>query len=273
MSEQAVSIDPGLAGKAALVIGTGAGMGQATVAALAAAGTRVACFDLDPEAATGAAEVAGAAGVETLTLTGDATDPDAVAGAVEKAREAFGGIDVIVNVVGDGGVGDRLLDTDQAAWDRVFAMCLQTAVNAVKGGAPAMIDQGRGGSFVFISSIGGLQGLPGQSHYSAAKSALMTLVKTLALEYGMEGIRFNAVAPGFIVTPEIERISTPEHRAEQERLIPLRRAGRPEDVARAILFLASDLSSYVSGQTLVVDGAVTAKYQLPAFWATWENEG
>lgn len=273
MSEQAgVSIDLGLAGKAALVVGTGAGMGQATVEALATAGAAVSCFDLDPAAAEEAAKAAAGLGVKARAQTGDATDPGDVTAAVAATREAFGAVDVIVNVVGDGGVGDRLLDTDQAAWDRVFDMCLQTAVNAVKAGAPAMIDQGRGGSFVFISSIGGLSGLPGQSHYSAAKSALMTLVKTLALEYGMEGIRFNAVAPGFIVTPEIDRISTPEHRAEQERLIPLRRAGRPDDVAKAILFLASDLSSYVSGQTLVVDGAVTAKYQLPAFWATWEDE-
>lgn len=272
MSEQGVSIDLGLAGKSVLVVGTGGGMGQATVAALAAAGARVACLDIDADAAAEAVRIAEGAGAEALARTGDATDPDQVAAAVAATREAFGGIDVLVNVVGDGGVGHRLLDTDQAAWDRVFAMCLSTAVNAVKAAAPAMIEGGRGGSFVFISSIGGLSGLPGQSHYSAAKSALMTLVKTLALEYGMEGIRFNAVAPGFIYTPEIDRISTAEHRAEQERLIPLRRAGRPEDVARAILFLASDLASYVSGQTLVVDGAVTAKYQLPAFWATWEDE-
>ena len=108
--------------------------------------------------------------------------------------------------------------------------------------------------------------------YSAAKAGLISLVKTLALEYGMEGIRFNAVAPGIVYTPEIARISSPEHRAEQEKLIPLRRMGRPEDIAKAILFLVSDLGGYVTGQTLAVDGGATAKYQLPAFWAEWDRD-
>jgi 3-oxoacyl-[acyl-carrier protein] reductase len=273
VSDVQVSIDPGLAGKAALVVGTGEGMGQAIVAALASAGAKVACVDLDGAAAEAAAKIAEAAGTDAISRQVDATDLEQVEGAVAAAQEAFGSIDVVVNVVGDGLAGTRLLDTEEADWNRVFALCLQTATNAAKAGIGPVADQGRGGSFVFISSIGGLTGLPGQAPYSAAKAGLNSFVRTLALEYGMEGIRFNTVAPGFIITPEIERISTPEHRAEQERLIPLRRGGRPEDVARAVLFLASDLGSYVSGQTLVVDGAVTAKYQLPAFWATWEDEG
>ena len=272
MNEQGTTIDLGLAGKVALVVGTGSGMGQATVAALAAAGARVGCFDLDAAAAEAAAELVAGAGGEGLSLAGDATDREQVERAVAAAKEAFGSLDLVVNVVGDGGKGARLLDTDDADWNRVFSLCLQPAANVVKAAVGPMIEQGRGGSFVFISSIGGLSGLPGQAPYAAAKSGLMSLVKTLALEYGMEGIRFNAVAPGIIHTPEIDRISTPEHRAEQERLVPLRRMGTPDDVARAILFLASDLASYVSGQTLAVDGAVTAKYQLPAFCADWERD-
>jgi NAD(P)-dependent dehydrogenase (short-subunit alcohol dehydrogenase family) len=262
-----------LDGKAALVVGTGDGMGQATVAALAAAGADVACLDLDPDAASAAAAIAAGAGRRSLAATGDATRAQDVAAAVAEAREAFGAIDVVVGVVGDGAKkGVRLLDTDEAAWDRIVEICLKPAVNAVRAAVGPMIEQGCGGAFVFISSIGGLSGLPGQAPYSAAKAGLMSLVRTLALEYGMEGIRFNAVAPGIIHTPEIDRISTPEHRAAQERLVPLRRMGRPEDVARAILFLASDLGGYVTGQTLAVDGGVTAKYQLPAFWADWERD-
>ncbi len=266
-------VDLGLADKGALVIGTGPGMGQATVRALAAGGVDVACFDIKTDAAAEAAKSVEAAGRRSLKLTGDATDPDAVVQAVADTVAAFGSLDIVVGVVGDGLVpGARLLDVTQAQWDRVFGMCVGAAVNAVRAGVPQMMEQGRGGRYAFISSIGGLSGLPGQSPYSAAKSGLMSLVRTLALEYGMEGIRFNAVAPGIIYTPEIARISTPEHRAEQEKLVPFRRMGTPDDVAQAILFLVSDLASYVTGQTLCVDGGVTAKYQLPAFWAEWERD-
>src|SRR5262249_40916958 len=149
---------------------------------------------------------------------------------------------------------------------------LKSAFYAVKAAVGPMMEQGRGGSFAFISSIGGISGLQGQAPYSAAKAGLISLVRTLALEYGMEGIRFNTVAPGIIRTPQIDEIATPEHRADQARLVPLRRMGKPDDVAKAILFLVSDLASYVSGQTLNVDGAASAKYQLPAFWAEWERE-
>lgn len=273
MGEQQSTIDLGLAGKAALVIGTGEGMGQATVAALAEAGADVACFDLDGDAAAAAAKLVERAGGRSLGLSGDATKREDVERAVSATRDALGGIDVVVGVVGDGSkVGVRLHDTDDEAWDRIVDVCLKPAVNVVRAAVGPMIEQGRGGSFVFISSIGGLSGLPGQAPYSAAKAGLMTLVKTLALEYGMENVRFNAVAPGIIATPEIERISTPEHRAEQGKLVPLRRMGQPRDVGKAILFLASDLGGYVTGQTLAVDGGVTAKYQLPAFWADWEQD-
>src|SRR3954452_6910499 len=100
---------------------------------------------------------------------------------------------------------------------------MKSAVNAVKAAVGGMIAEGRGGSFAFVSSIGGISGLQGQAPYSAAKAGLISLVKTLALEYGMENIRFNTVAPGIIHTPQIDEMSTPEHRAQQSRLVPLRR--------------------------------------------------
>jgi 3-oxoacyl-[acyl-carrier protein] reductase len=271
MNEQGSTLDLGLAKKVALVIGTGSGMGQATVAALAEAGAFVGCFDLDEAAAAAAAKIVKTAGGNSLSLTGDATNREHIEQAVADTKRTFGSIDVVVTVVGGGTKGDRLLDTDDGVWNRTFDICLKPAVYAVQAAAGHMIEQGRGGSFAFISSIGGISGLPGQAPYSAAKAGLISLVKTLALEYGMEKIRFNAVAPGIIYTPEIAKISTPTHRAEQEKLVPLRRMGRPEDVAKAILFLVSELGSYVTGQTLAVDGGVTAKYQLPAFWADWDR--
>lgn len=272
MSEQRSAVDLGVADRAALVIGTGSGMGQATVTALAGAGANVACFDLREDAARAAAKIVDDAGRTSLSLTGDARTRQDVERAVADTKGTFGSIDIVVGVVGDGTEGARLLDTDEAVWNRTFDTCLKPAVNAVRAAAGHMIEQDGGGSFAFISSIGGLSGLPGQAPYSAAKAGLMSLVRTLALEYGMEKIRFNAVAPGIIYTPEIARISTPEHRAEQEKLVPLRRMGLPQDVAKAILFLVSDLADYVTGQTLAVDGGVTAKYQLPAFWADWDRD-
>jgi NAD(P)-dependent dehydrogenase (short-subunit alcohol dehydrogenase family) len=273
MNARGSIVDLGLTGKVALVIGTGNGMGQASVAALAQAGADVACFDLDSDAASAAVRIVEQAGRSAVGLTGDATRGEDVASAVEETRRVLGSIDVVVGVVGDGAKkGVRLQDTDEETWDRIVRVCTKPAVHAVRSAVGPMIEQGGGGSFVFISSIGGLSGLPGQAPYSAAKAGLMSLVKTLALEYGMEGIRFNAVAPGIIHTPEIDRISTPEHLATQTKQVPMRRMGRPEDVAKAILFLASDLGSYVSGQTLAVDGGVTAKYQMPAFWADWEQD-
>jgi 3-oxoacyl-[acyl-carrier protein] reductase len=271
MTEHAYTVDLGLAGKSALVIGTGSGMGQATVTALAGAGAHVACFDISQDAASEASRLVEAAGRTSLSLSGDATKRDDVAQAVAATVEALGSIDIVVSVVGDGTKGDRLLETDDAVWERVFDMCLKTGRNAAQTAVPRMIEQGRGGAFAFISSIGGISGLPGQSPYSAAKAGLISLVKTLALEYGMERIRFNAVAPGIVQTPEIERISSAEVLDEAARNIPLRRVGRPDDIAKAILFLVSDLGGYVTGQTLSVDGGVTAKYQLPAFWATWDQ--
>jgi 3-oxoacyl-[acyl-carrier protein] reductase len=265
-------VDLGLAAKNALVVGTGPGMGSATVAALAGAGVNVACCDISEDNAAAAARLVDAAGGKSLHLTADATDVEQLKQAVAMTTSEFGSLDIVVSVVGDGTAGARLLDTAQDAWNRVFDMCLNAAVNSVRAATPVMIEQGTGGVFTFISSIGGLTGLTGQAPYAAAKSGLMSLVKTLSVEYGMEKIRFNAVAPGIILTPEIERISTPEDRAVQEKLVPTRRMGRPADVGNAILFLCSDLASYVSGQTLNVDGGVTAKYQLPAFWATWEND-
>ncbi|MBF6621068.1 MAG: SDR family oxidoreductase [Patulibacter sp.] len=273
MNAQRSIVDFGLTDKVGLVIGTGDGMGQATVAALASAGANVACFDLERDAAAAAAKIAEQAGRNALSLTGDATRREDVAHAVDETRRVLGSIDVVVGVVGDGAKkGARLLDTDDDAWNRIVEICTKPAVYAVQSAVGPMIEQGGGGSFVFISSIGGLSGLPGQAPYSAAKAGLMSMVKTLALEYGMEGIRFNAVAPGIIHTPEIDRISTPEHLAVQTKQVPLRRMGRPDDVAKAILFLASDLGGYVTGQTLAVDGGVTGKYQMPAFWAEWEQD-
>jgi NAD(P)-dependent dehydrogenase (short-subunit alcohol dehydrogenase family) len=272
MDKRGPTVDLGLAEKVALVIGTGSGMGQASVTALAGAGAHVSCFDIDETAAAAAATIVDGAGRRSLSLTGDATNREQVEQAVADTKDSLGSIDVVVTVVGGGTEGARLLDTDDGVWNRTFDICLKPAVYSVQAAAGRMIEQGRGGSFAFISSIGGMSGLPGQAPYSAAKAGLMSLVKTLALEYGMERIRFNAVAPGIVYTPEIARISRPEHRAEQERLVPLRRMGRPEDVAKAILFLVSELGGYVTGQTLAVDGGVTAKYQLPAFWADWERD-
>ena len=272
MTATGSTVDLGLAGKAALVVGTGGGIGGATVAALAGAGASIACLDIHDSAAAAAADVAAAAGARSIALTADATQADQVAEAVEATIAAFGSIDIVVTVVGHAITGSRVGDTAEEAWKSTVDICLNPAYHAVHAAVGHMMTKGQGGAFVFISSIGGVTGLPGQAPYSAAKAGLMSLVKTLALEYGMESIRFNTVAPGIIATPEMATVTTPEQRAERGRTVPMRRMGDPEDVAKVVLFLASDLAGYVTGQTVVVDGGVTSKYQVPVFWASWETD-
>jgi len=126
----------------------------------------------------------------------------------------------------------------------------------------SMVD--RGGVMVFVASVSGLTGAPRHAAYGAAKAALMSLVRTVAVELGPSGVRVNAVAPGAIWTPRVAALLGEEGRARNAANAPLRRIGLPADIASAILFLVSDLSSYMSGQTLVVDGGVSAKFPYPS---------
>jgi NAD(P)-dependent dehydrogenase (short-subunit alcohol dehydrogenase family) len=245
-----------LDGKGFIVLGAGQGMGRQTAHALAQAGARVFCVDLDEQRAREVAQETGG-----IAFGADCTRRSDVESLVNAAERHLGTIAGFVDIIGMalwGGV----LEVDDAAWDRQFDVVLRHAYLVSQLAGRRLRETG-GGTMVFIASISGLSGAPGHAAYGAAKAGLMAWVRSLALELGPLGIRANAVAPGSILTPRRAQAYSDERNAQVQRAIPLGRRGNPSEIAAAALFLSSPLSSYLCGQTLVVDGGVTARFPLP----------
>jgi len=250
-----VSIDLGLTGKRALVVGAGQGIGRAAALALRGAGARVACVDFDKQRADAvAAEVGGPA------LIADARKRDDVESVVAETVHAFGGVDVCIDIIGEARWG-RLLEVTDHDWDASFDLVLRHVFYLGQAAGKVMVEQGSG-SFVAIASVSGLRSAPGHGPYGAAKAGLMSLVRTLAVELAGSGVRVNAVAPGAVLTPRALAQTSAERLAAGAKAIPLGRQAQPEEIANAVIFLASDLASYITGQTLVVDGGATAQFPL-----------
>jgi NAD(P)-dependent dehydrogenase (short-subunit alcohol dehydrogenase family) len=242
--------------RAFVVIGAGQGIGRQTTHALAAAGARTVCVDVDADLAEEiAAEVAG------VPWVGDATRRDDMARLFTDADTALGRIDGVVDIVGMATRYD-LLDLDDETWDWQFDIVLRHAMLAMQYGGRAMAATG-GGTIVFVASVSGITSAPRHAAYGAAKAGLMSLVRTGAVELGPSGIRVNAVAPGVVWTPRVSAFLGEEGRRRNVDNTPLGRVAQPADIAAAILFLACDLGAYVTGQTLVVDGGVGAKFPYP----------
>jgi len=230
-----------LAGKTALVTGAGGGIGSATAALLARSGARVLSVDLPGRD--------GPPGTETRPA--DLADPAALARLVEGVKADWGRLDVLVHAAGI--TADAMLwKLEETAWRRVMAVNVEAAFLLIKGFASLWRTQG-GASVVLVSSINGTRGKAGQANYAASKAALEALGKTAARELGRQGVRVNAVAPGWIDTG-MTRALPPEFRARALEETAIGRVGEPEDVARAVLFFASDLARHVTGQVLRVDG-------------------
>ena len=245
-----------LDGRGFIVVGAGQGIGRQATHALAQAGARLVVIDNQDALAK---EVADEVGATPLVL--DARDRGEVDRAVEEARKALGRIHGLVDIVGMARWGD-LLDVSDEDWDWTFAMVLRHAFLFSQAAGRVMVEDG-GGVMTFVASVSGLTSAPKHAPYGAAKAGLMSWVRTLAVELGPKGVRANAVAPGFVWTPRISKLIGDEGRKAQEPNVPLRRVALPSDVASAILYLSSDLSSYVNGQTLIVDGGVEAKFGYP----------
>ena len=237
-----------LEGKTALITGAARGIGKAIALKFAQEGAQVAFTDLavDEVAAATESELK-ALGVKAKAYASNAAVFDDAHQVVEQIVKDFGGIDILVNNAGITRDGLMLRMTEQQ-WDAVLTVNLKSAFNFIHAVSPVMMRQ-RGGSIINISSVVGVSGNAGQCNYSASKAGMIGLAKSIAKELGSRGVRANCIAPGFIITDMTNALSE-EVRKEWEKQIPLRRGGTPADVANVAAFLASDLSSYVSGQVI-----------------------
>lgn len=243
------------ADKVAVVTGGASGIGAATVARLAAEGAKVLVADLNEP-------VELPAGV--VFRRTDATAPDEVAALIEAVRQHWGRLDVLVNNAGAGWLGDSET-TALEDWDRLFAINVRAVFIACKAAIPLMRESG-GGAVVNTASISGLAGDYAMTAYNASKGAIVNYTRSLALDCAAHGIRVNALCPGLVDTPmSTGGLADPVDRAHWFERIPLGRAGRPEEMAAVIAFLASDDASYVTGAMMVADGGVTAHTGQPNF--------
>lgn len=243
-----------LTGKTALVTGAARGIGKAIALKFAAEGANVAFTDLviDENGLATEAEIA-AYGVKAKGYASNAADFEQSAEVVQLVQKEFGRIDILVNNAGITKDGLMLRMTEQQ-WDTVIAVNLKSAFNFIHACVPVMMRQ-KGGSIINMASVVGVHGNAGQANYAASKAGMIALAKSVAQEMGPKGIRANAIAPGFIETAMTAALSDAV-REEWKKQIPLRRGGQTEDIANTALYLASDLSSYVSGQVIQVDGGM-----------------
>lgn len=243
-----------LKGKVAIITGAGRGIGKAIALKLAEAGADIVINDIPGSdyADEAKAEVE-ALGVKAIVVRGDVRNTEDVENLVSKAVEEFGGVDILVNNAGitRDGLMIRMSEDD---WDTVMDINLKGAFNCIKAAVRPMMKK-RSGSIINIASIVGVMGNAGQANYVASKAGLIGLTKTVAKEFSTRNIRCNAVAPGFIESHMTDVLDENVKKAYFDA-IPLSRFGKTEDVAKAVLFLASDMSGYITGQTINVDGGL-----------------
>ena len=243
-----------LEGKTALITGAARGIGKQIAFAFAKEGCNIAFTDLElNEACVETSNELKALGVQVQAYASDASNFDAAHAVVDNVIKDFGRIDILVNNAGI--TRDTLLmRMTEQMWDLVMQVNLKSAFNFTHAVTPVMMRQ-RSGSIISLSSVVGINGNAGQANYAASKAGIIALTKSVAKELGGRGIRANAIAPGFILTDMTKALSE-ETLKQFVTMIPMRRGGEPEEVAKVALFLASDLSSYVSGQVIQVNGGM-----------------
>ena len=243
-----------LTGKTAIVTGAARGIGKAIALKFAQEGANIAFTDLviDENAEATAKEIE-AMGVKAKAYASNAANFEDTAKVVEAIHADFGRIDILVNNAGITRDGLMMRMSEQQ-WDMVINVNLKSAFNFIHACTPIMMRQ-KAGSIINMASVVGVHGNAGQANYSASKAGMIALAKSIAQELGPKGVRANAVAPGFIETAMTAQLPE-EIRKDWMQKIPLRRGGQTEDIANVCLFLASDLSSYVSGQVIQIDGGM-----------------
>jgi NAD(P)-dependent dehydrogenase (short-subunit alcohol dehydrogenase family) len=250
-----------LTGKVALITGAGMGMGREASVLFAEEGARIVVCDIDGAAAEETVALVDKAGGEALAVVGDVAVEEDVKRMVGEGARRFGALQVLYN---NAGVlwkdRDRsVLETDGAQWDRVMAINLKSVFWVTKHGIPRLRAAG-GGSIILVGSVSALAGFTrAQDAYTAAKGALISLNRSLAIQFARDGIRSNVIHPGIVETPLQAPYLTDELRAEFRTGIPLGRIGRPRDIAYAALFLASDESAFMTGAEMIVDGGFMAQ--------------
>lgn len=243
-----------LEGKTALITGASKGIGKSIATKYAEHGANVAFTYLSSVEQGQALEAELASkGVKAKGFRSDASDFAQAEKLINDVVAEFGSLDVLINNAGIT-MDTLLLRMTEEMWDKVLAVNLKSCFNTVKAASRPMMKQ-KGGSIINMTSVVGIKGNAGQANYAASKAGIIGFTKSVALELGSRGIRSNAIAPGFIETEMTSKLDEKTVQGWREA-IPLKRGGQPEDVANACVFLGSDMSSYISGQVLQVDGAM-----------------
>lgn len=247
-----------VAGKVAIVTGGNAGIGEAVAKRLAEEGAKVVITGrrkAELDRVVGDIEMKGG---KALAVSGSVTDEAHARETVERTVRAFGRIDVLINNAGVGDFGKRIHEMDDATWTNVLDVNVNGVFRMTRAAVPHMLKQGRG-SIVNISSIASVVGIPTLPAYAASKGALDALTRALAIDYAQDGIRCNVVNPGLIDTPMAAPLmANPEQLAPILTHYPIRRPGKPEEVAAMVLYLVSDEAAWVTGGTFMIDGGMTA---------------
>lgn len=246
--------------KVALVTGGSSGIGLATAVAFAREGASVVIADVQVEAGNRASDEIKQAGGQAIFVETDVSKPQQVKDLIYKTVETFGRLDYACNNAGIEGETALTADCSEANWDRVININLKGVWLSMKYEIPQMLKQGKG-AIVNMASVAGLVGFAGLPAYCASKGGIIQLTKAAALEYAPSGIRINAVCPGAIQTPMIDRLESvrPELEDAFKQMHPIGRIGLPEEVAEAVIWLCSDASSFVTGYPLAVDGGLVAQ--------------
>lgn len=254
-------MDYGLQGRVALVTGAASGIGRATAELFAGMGARVVGSDVDADRGAATVGDLSEGGREVVFMAADITDGEAVAALVAFALDTYGRLDCAANCAGIGGGDAPTHQYPDDRWDQIISTNLRGTWLAMRREIAAMLAQGDGGAIVNVSSTLGVRGSPLASAYSAGKHGVLGLTRTAAIEYASAGIRVNAVCPGAINTPMMDETFErfPGFRESLLGFVPMERLGHPAEVANAIAWLSSDAASFITGESLAVEGGLLAR--------------